>query len=90
MTARGELRNTHARIGIGRFGDKARSRSAVVCLVCQEPCNIASCVERNRLEANSSGETLVEEPAARLWEGANANTAAAFTGGLATCSAMRS
>lgn len=49
------------------FATEARSWIAVVCLVCEEPCNLASCVERNRLDAESVREGLIERPARDLW-----------------------
>ena len=44
-----------------------RSGTAVVCLVCQEPCNVQSCVERNQIDAEDLSELLVSGTAADLW-----------------------
>jgi hypothetical protein len=49
------------------FAGGARSSTAVVCLVCAEPCNIESCVARNQVDAEDLSEPLVSGTAAQLW-----------------------
>jgi hypothetical protein len=50
------------------FRSEARADEAVICLFCQMPWNIASCVERNKRQAERGQETLIKRPAHELWE----------------------
>jgi hypothetical protein len=50
------------------FADQPRSDVAVICLVCQEPCNLVACVARNRVDAEDLSETLVEGRAQGIWQ----------------------